>query len=330
MREIGEELRRKREELGLDLSDVQAATRIRLRYLQALEEGRPEAIPGDVFVKGFLRCYGDFLGLDGFALVERYKAAAASSPTASTAEVRSAVTDEASAAATGAGAAGTRTVKEPVLRRSRATGVRYGETRRRIGGGLVRMAVFVFIGLLLYAAYHYEKGGKWEGSKTAGVEDKAETAEGDGLSKQREESPKKNAAGQQPPGETAAGDTAMASEHSQPETVMVTRVVYGTRVTYSVGSDSLKVEARTVDPCWLRVVADGRLVYEGKLMPETPVEWSASQGIAIRAGNPPALRLVVNGRPLDPLQIFVPVDISITIARPSGEAYAGPQVAHIN
>ena len=53
-------------------ADVQKAIRIRDRYLQALEEERWELLPGDAYVKGFLRSYADFLGLDGNLYVDEY------------------------------------------------------------------------------------------------------------------------------------------------------------------------------------------------------------------------------------------------------------------
>src|SRR5690606_21627306 len=73
LNEIGELLRRRREELGLSLRDAQTATKIRWRYLEALERGDDSVIPGYVYAKGFLRTYAEYLGLDGWALVEAYK-----------------------------------------------------------------------------------------------------------------------------------------------------------------------------------------------------------------------------------------------------------------
>jgi hypothetical protein len=70
--QIGASLREARERRGLSSADVQKAIRIRDRYLTALEEERWELLPGDAYVKGFLRTYADFLGLDGSLYVEEY------------------------------------------------------------------------------------------------------------------------------------------------------------------------------------------------------------------------------------------------------------------
>jgi cytoskeletal protein RodZ len=72
MFEIGGSLREARLKRNLTPADVQKAIRIRDRYLQALEEERWELLPGDAYVKGFLRTYADYLGLDGNLYVEEY------------------------------------------------------------------------------------------------------------------------------------------------------------------------------------------------------------------------------------------------------------------
>jgi cytoskeletal protein RodZ len=74
MFEIGGSLREARLKRGLTSADVQKAIRIRDRYLQALEEERWELLPGDAYVKGFLRTYADYLGLDGSLYVDEYNA----------------------------------------------------------------------------------------------------------------------------------------------------------------------------------------------------------------------------------------------------------------
>jgi len=72
MFDIGVSLREARLKRGLTPADVQKAIRIRDRYLQALEEERWELLPGDAYVKGFLRTYADYLGLDGSLYVDEY------------------------------------------------------------------------------------------------------------------------------------------------------------------------------------------------------------------------------------------------------------------
>ncbi|ARV59497.1 helix-turn-helix domain-containing protein [Nostocales cyanobacterium HT-58-2] len=68
--EIVAHLRQVREEKSIRLEEVAAYTRIRLAFLHALEEGRFEELPEPVYVQGFIRHYGDAMGLDGSALAQ--------------------------------------------------------------------------------------------------------------------------------------------------------------------------------------------------------------------------------------------------------------------
>jgi hypothetical protein len=70
--EIGSSLRTAREHRQLPLSDVERATNIRSKYLAALEEEQFDVLPGTAYVKGFLRTYADFLGLDGATFVDEF------------------------------------------------------------------------------------------------------------------------------------------------------------------------------------------------------------------------------------------------------------------
>ena len=72
MFEIGNSLREARYRQQLELSEVELATKIRARYLQALEEESFDALPAQTYVKGFLRTYADYLGLDGQLYVDEY------------------------------------------------------------------------------------------------------------------------------------------------------------------------------------------------------------------------------------------------------------------
>src|SRR5579871_362187 len=70
---IGETLREARVRAHLDIVDLEARTKIRGKYLRALEDEEWALLPGYTFVKGFLRTYADMLGLDGRALVDEFK-----------------------------------------------------------------------------------------------------------------------------------------------------------------------------------------------------------------------------------------------------------------
>jgi hypothetical protein len=70
--EIGNSLRAARERQGLGYGEVELATKIRAKYIRALEEEDFDAIPGDTYARGFLRTYAGYLGLDGEVYAEEY------------------------------------------------------------------------------------------------------------------------------------------------------------------------------------------------------------------------------------------------------------------
>jgi hypothetical protein len=73
-RGVGTFLHQARNRRQIELTEVEAATRIRLRYLSAIENEEWDVLPGGVYTRGFIRTYASFLGLDGERLVEDYRA----------------------------------------------------------------------------------------------------------------------------------------------------------------------------------------------------------------------------------------------------------------
>jgi len=74
---IGVTLREARNRRKLDLSEVEAAIKIRPRYLNALENEEWDVLPGGAYTRGFIRTYAAYLGLDGERLADEYRRATA-------------------------------------------------------------------------------------------------------------------------------------------------------------------------------------------------------------------------------------------------------------
>ncbi len=87
MGELGKKLREAREAKGLSLEQVEEETKIVSSYLQALEEEEFERLPAPVYVKGFLRNYASYLGLDPQEVLSLYSASAAPTPVTPTISV---------------------------------------------------------------------------------------------------------------------------------------------------------------------------------------------------------------------------------------------------
>jgi len=72
MSSFGEELRRERELRRISLREVAEATKINLRYLEALESNDFQHLPGGIFNRGFVRAYAQYIGVDPDAMVNAY------------------------------------------------------------------------------------------------------------------------------------------------------------------------------------------------------------------------------------------------------------------
>ncbi|HMJ73073.1 MAG TPA: helix-turn-helix transcriptional regulator [Solirubrobacterales bacterium] len=72
---IGPTLREARNRRKVDLSEVEAAIKIRVRYLQAMENEEWDALPGGAYTRGFIRTYASYLSLDGDRLADDYRRA---------------------------------------------------------------------------------------------------------------------------------------------------------------------------------------------------------------------------------------------------------------
>jgi cytoskeleton protein RodZ len=70
--EIGSSLREARLRQGIDFVSAEQATKIRSKYLRALEDEQFAVLPAETYVRGFLRSYAEYLGLDGQIYVDEY------------------------------------------------------------------------------------------------------------------------------------------------------------------------------------------------------------------------------------------------------------------
>lgn len=75
METIGDLLRTEREKKGLSIKEIETAISIRALYITAIEEGNYSIVPGEVYLKGFIRNYANYLGLNGQEIVASYRQA---------------------------------------------------------------------------------------------------------------------------------------------------------------------------------------------------------------------------------------------------------------
>lgn len=73
MADIGDKLKKARKEKGMSVEDVEKITKIQRRYLTAIENNEFDQLPGDFYVRAFIRQYADVVGLDGKELLEDFQ-----------------------------------------------------------------------------------------------------------------------------------------------------------------------------------------------------------------------------------------------------------------
>lgn len=266
LRELGSQLRRQREALGISLNDVERFTSIRVHYLKALEEGRLANLPSAVQGRGMLNNYAKFLNLDADALLLRFAdalqlrregIAAASAPRSSR---PTAPINEAQALA-GAG-------RMAALRRLLSADL-------VVGGGVV----VVLLGFIIW-------GIAWISGQTS-QEEIEPTAP-----------PIVDVLLSSTPGGlvfTPTIEPTLMSGAGEPGSAQSATAVEAP----ITSTDPLQLTVIVRQRAWMRVIADGREVFSGRVAPgESAYSFTAQERIDILTGNGAGLQLIFNQQDL--------------------------------
>lgn len=286
LKDIGEMLRRQREARGLSLRDAQIETKIRTRYLEALESGDFAAIPGEVYAKGFLKTYGEFLGLDGAELLRMYReATGVAVPQESPKPVvaRGAPPLEMHVATSSSSVPN----PSPVPFARPTGGTRWGWA----AGGVV-----VFAGLVATSLY-------WIGTASL------RPAETPSAPPAAEPPPPPAKVEPPPPPVKVSPVKPNGNGNGQPADLVRFRVELP-------AGDLIQVEFRTQVDCWYRTVWDGQHEEEKILPAGGRTTWTARDKMTIRLGNPRLAELTVNGVPLEGITANEPRTIELVRQAP--------------
>ena len=74
MSDIGDKLKNARKANGMTIEDIEKITKIQRRYLYAIEENQFDQLPGDFYVRAFIKQYAQVVGLNGKELLDEYQA----------------------------------------------------------------------------------------------------------------------------------------------------------------------------------------------------------------------------------------------------------------
>jgi cytoskeleton protein RodZ len=248
---LGVWLRQTREAKGSTLEQVEDATRIRPRFLEALEAGDFTVFPGgEVQVRGFLRIYARYLDLSPDQVLARYDLEIHGAEAASQGAV-----DEAQPASQTRPV--TRPAPPPPLRSApiSASGPRAANLTTL---AIVSVAIIILTAALVTGGYYIIRNAGEETTTAATVTPTA-------------------------PSEVEGWPTATA-----PTTPDVTP----TFLINPEGGVTLSLEA--TEHVWVRVIADGAMVFSGMLAPDQPVSWLGQEMITVETGNGAGLQVTVN------------------------------------
>ena len=268
---IGKTLREAREAKGLTLAQVSDTTRISKAYLQAVEEDAYQKIPGEVFVKGVLRGYGNFLGLDGAKLVEQYKILAQGMRPEEAASFK---------------------IREATNVKITPTFKPNEDTPQSSKNSLLTGLVVLVVLLLAVCAYYFMIVAKPAGSVTAPATSvapaaAAQTAPAPQAPAPKTTDPAKPVAATAPvnPGQPAVPGTAQpnpAAANPAPGTVAV------------------NVECKGI--CWLQVFDGDKKIFEGTLGKGQTNTFTSKDKLRIVYGNIKDVAITVNGQAEVPLK----------------------------
>ncbi|MBR0061135.1 MAG: helix-turn-helix domain-containing protein [Selenomonadaceae bacterium] len=244
---VGYTLRQERERQNLTIEDIEEGTSIRALYIEAIENGEYDKMPGTVYTKGFIKNYAKFLGLDPDATVKEFMGDIA----------ELSATNEPPVEETAAQEPEKKPEPQPVKQEKKPFGYSIQQESSRSSGILIIAAV-VLIAVLAGGAWAWLSSSD---SEVAKVEPPIEQTQ---------------PVVEEPPAENP---TPVANANPAP-------------------ADSVQVQARFNDRCWLLVTVDGAVVQEGVVDGGQTLTWEGKDNINFRLGNAGAVEFFQGGKSL--------------------------------
>ena len=254
-KELGEYLKSAREQADISIEEIQKKTKIRTKYLTAIENGEFFIIPGgDVYIKGFLKNYADSVGLESDTIIKLYKKIRGE-PEEEKSPIMPAVQDAAK-------------LNDSASNLSNAIKPSYKKM-----GIIILTVAFLILAIISIRALRMKnspqdtvppitQGSPVDEIKKASIEDPIPMVE---------------------------------------DTEVMVEVIEDTKqnTVYVIDDKFIEVTMNNItDRCWISVIKDGNVDFEGTLNVGEAKTWRAENNINIRIGNPAVINLVINGKDL--------------------------------
>lgn len=306
MKDLGRMLREKREHLGISLDELQTRTKIRKRYLIALEDGDWDLLPGDVYARGFVRSYAEVVGLDGKELLTSY---IDDNPTPtehtvdapkndSPSEDKPSVSAPKMVAPVPSSKPPKPKAKPPQQKTVRVSppGMSSARTKGRsyVGETVAVVAILAVIAGAWWAIGGSGKGNAANNDLASGLTN--HTTPNATVNNTAAGAPNNTTTNADNTTDNSTGGSTLASTVH-----VVSQSFANNQQTYVVStSDPLTVQLSTTnDQCWIQVFTDGKETVPSDTVAASGTRsWTAAQQVRIKLGNVPAVALQVNGQAL--------------------------------
>lgn len=260
---IGELLKNARESKGLTIEQACEETRISKDFLRAVEDNQYSKVPGEVFVKGILRTYGNFLGLDGTKLIEQYKiyAQGLAPEQAAIPKIREA----------------THVTITPTFKPNE-------DTPKNQKSSLLLILVAVVVIILAVGAYYFSFIAKPAAQPSAQSSVPAQST-------QTQPAPKAPAI---PQATNDAKQPAAQANATASKDATKPNPAADTQAPATTGKVNLDITCKGI--CWMQVYDNNKLVYEGTMGKDEKMHFASDTTLRVVYGNIRDVQVSVNGK----------------------------------
>lgn len=274
--QLGKQLQQQRQLLGLTLEDVERHTHLRVFYLRALESGSLDILPSPVQARGMLNNYATFLGMDPEPILLRFA-------------------DGLQAQL--AGKQATRPIKPS---RKRSTSTR--SPLRRFLSGEIIVVTFLIVALVSVVAWaavrvNSIRTGQLPSPTVVSIAEALLPTDAPAIETTPEESivPTELRPGGAPPATPEIAAEQILTEET--ETIEETQLP-------PESQGAVQVNIIVGQRAWMRVIADGEIEYDGRVLPGSAYTFSGDEMVELLTGNGAALQVVFNQQDLGTLGIY--------------------------
>ncbi len=261
---FGMQLKKLRESRGISLEQINKDTKIRIKYLEAIESGELSKIPGgEVYIKGFLSSYGEAIGLDSDQIIQQYKNIAQSEEKKEKEEKVEDVIDN---------------------ERSETTDKKLHQIN-------INPKIIIYILIAILLIFCLSKGISYIKIKH----------ENDINSMKQETNDVKTPHLDTKSDETSDDNLTRDDADEVIEKVSVELIEEDkNNSVYMVNDEIIKASLEVLkDRCWIRVKENEKTIYEATLDAGKEESWDCENNLKIRVGNPNVIKLIVNGQELE-------------------------------